>query len=373
MQTTFLIFGLTGDLMKKKGIPALFSLWKQKRLPSGFRVVGLSRKIWTQEKIASHLSEAIGETAPQDFANLFTIFTGEGENQADIVNLKKEFSLDAGKLFAYLCVSPELYSQIIKNLQFAGLLLNFEALLIEKPFGSDLMSAQALQNLLSGYGFPEEKIYRIDHFLAKEAMLDLGSVPQDAVSSIEVYLNEAFGVEARGAMYDPVGALRDVGQNHLLEAAAAVLGDRIEALESLHVLTPEEIKTHTVRAQHEGYRDIDGVKAGSQTETYFKIESWFEAGDRKIPLLLQSGKCLPSRREVVVTTPGGEKVIPFESGSNEYEILFGEALSGDRSRFVSMREVEALWHFIDPIEKEWQNNATPILSYKPGSSDILNA
>lgn len=373
MQTTFLVFGLTGDLMKKKGIPALFSLWKQKKLPNDFRVVGLSRKIWTAEKIAVHLSEAIGQDAPQDFVGMFSIFTGEGENQADIVNIKKEFSLDTNKLFTYLCVSPELYAQIIKNLQFSGLLSNIIALLIEKPFGSDLESAVSLQKLIVGYGFPEEKIYRIDHFLAKEAMNDLSSFAADEVASIEVYLNEAFGVEKRGALYDQVGALRDVGQNHLLEAAAAILGDRIQALESLHVLSADEIKTHTRRGQHAGYQSIEGVAPGSSTETYFKIESWFEILGKKIPLLMQSGKRLPSRREVVVTLGDGEKIIPFESGINEYETLFGEAFDGDRSRFVSMREVEALWRFTDPIEKEWRANATPLLPYEPDSGDILEA
>lgn len=373
MQTTFLIFGLTGDLMKKKGIPALFELWKEKRLPEDFRVVGLSRKVWTAEKISAHISDALGETAPTDFAGIFSIFTGEGEKASDIEKIKEEYALDAGKLFAYLCVSPELYAQIITNLQDAKLLPVLSALLIEKPFGSDLESARSLQKLLIGYGFPEEKIYRIDHFLAKEAMNDLSSFAADEVSSIEVYLNEALGVEKRGAMYDPVGAFRDVGQNHLLESAATILGDRIRALESLHVLSAEQIATHTKRAQHEGYRDIEGVKTDSQTETYFKVESWFEMLGRKIPLRMQSGKCLPSRREVVVTLQDGEKIIPFESGINEYETLFGEAFYGDRSRFVSMHEVEALWKFTDPIEKGWRENATPLLSYKPFSSDILSA
>jgi len=172
-------------------------------------------------------------------------------------------------------------------------------------------------------------------------------------------------------MYDPVGAFRDVAQNHLLESAAQLLGERAAALEALHALTPEEIAA-TKRAQHEGYRDIEGVAPDSQTETYFRVESRFELGGKSIPLLLESGKRLPARREVVVTLASGEKkMIPFESGTNEYETLFKEALAGNRSRFVSMREVEALWRFTDPLEAGWRQNASPLLSYVPDAGGII--
>lgn len=364
MQTCFLVFGLTGDLMKKKGIPALFALWKQKKLPEGFRVVGLSRKEWDKEKIKAHIEGAIGGEMPEEFANLFSIFTGEGENSADLHRLKEEFAITSENLFIYLCVSPELYAPLITNLAAAQLLQN-ATVLIEKPFGSDLASAQELQKLLL-QSIKEEQIYRIDHFLAKEAMQNLSALQDAGISSIEVYLNEELGVEKRGAMYDPVGAFRDVGQNHLLEAAAAVLGKRTEALSRLHILTPEEIASKTTRSQHEGYKAFEGVDPASQTETYFKVESWFEHAGKKVPVTLESGKRMPTRREVVVAiADGSKKVIPFESGTNEYETLFAEAFAGDRHRFVSIEEVEALWRFTDPIENEWRRNAVPLASYKP--------
>ena len=351
--------------MKKKGIPALFALWQEKKLPEKFRIVGLSRKVWSSEAIAAHLREAVGKETPAEFNALFSILTGEGENPADIEKLKAAFTLEADTLFTYLCVSPELYTQLITNLESAGLFKNIEALLIEKPFGSDLKSAQALQALITT-NIPEEKVYRMDHFLAKEAMQDLSSLANKEVASIGVYLNEALGVEKRGAMYDPVGAFRDVAQNHLLESAAAIFGDRAQALEELHILSSEEIARLTTRSQHEGYKEIDGVKPNSDTETYFKVESWFERSGRTIPLILESGKRIPWRREVVVTfTDGSETVIPFESGTNEYQTLFAEAFLGNRNRFVSMREVEALWRFTDPIENEWHQNSVPLASYKP--------
>ncbi|MES2007130.1 MAG: hypothetical protein V4436_03405 [Patescibacteria group bacterium] len=362
---TFLVFGLTGDLMKKKGIPALFALWEEKKLPEDFRIIGLSRKTWNTKTIKQHIDTSVGSEVPQTFADLFSIFTGEGENLNDILKLKKEFSIDASNLFTYLCISPELYAGVIKNLGEAELLQqDSTTILIEKPFGRDLESAKSLQSLLLQY-VHEEQIYRIDHFLAKEAVLNLSNLESEEILSIEVYLNEALGVEKRGAMYDPVGAFRDVAQNHLLESAAAALGARTTALTELHILSPEEIKTNTERSQYEGYQSIDGVALGSQTETHFKVESYIERAGKKIPLILESGKRMPWRREVVVTTTSGKVVIPFESGTNEYETLFAEAFANDRHRFVSMQEVEALWRFTDPIENEWRQNSVPLASYKP--------
>jgi glucose-6-phosphate 1-dehydrogenase len=369
MQNVFVVFGITGDLMRKKGIPALFALYRQHALPPDFRIVGFSRKQWDTSTIRLLIQSALGEGVVQEelsaFASMFQIVQGEGSERGSYPALHDAIGTPAS-LSIYLCISPELYAGVIKNLGEEKLLSNpGTRILIEKPFGSSLESAQSLQKLLLQYA-KEEQIYRIDHFLAKEAMLDLSSLSPDSTATIEVYLNEAFGVEKRGASYDPVGAFRDVGQNHLLESAAAVLGDRIKALGSLHILTPEEIKTRTMRAQHEGYKEIEGVKKDSQTETYFKVESWFEAGGRKIPVLLESGKLIPNRREVVVTDlHGNRKTIPFESGSNEYETLFKEAFAGERHRFVSIDEVEALWKFTDPIEESWKKGEPPLASYAP--------
>jgi glucose-6-phosphate 1-dehydrogenase len=367
MNTVFLVFGITGDLMRKKGIPALFALYKKGALPPGFRLVGFSRKEWDTAAIRMLIKAALGEGALEDdiesFAGLFQIIQGEGTEESSYPALKAAIGTPE-QLFIYLCISPELYERVIRNLGAQKLLEGKETrILIEKPFGSDLVSAQALQALLLSF-VSEEQIFRIDHFLAKEAMSDLSAISQADILSIEVYLNESLGVEKRGAMYDPVGAFRDVGQNHLLEAGAAVLGDRTAALEELHILSSDEMKGAALRGQHEGYSSIEGVASNSQTETYFKVESRFEHEGKNIRLLLESGKRLPWRREVVVTFTNGEKkIIPFESGTNEYEMLFKEAFAGDRHRFVNMREVEALWRFTDPIEKAWKENAVPLLPY----------
>lgn len=358
-----LVFGITGDLMRLKGIPALFALWEKKKLPEDFRILGLSRKIWKREALTQHIEAAVGRAVPPEFSDLFSVYTGEGEDPATIINLKNEFNLSPENLLIYLSVSPALYTTVLGNLAEADILAG-PRILIEKPFGFDLRSAQDLEQLLLKHT-DEEHIYRVDHFLAKEAMKDLSALPREDVVSIEVYLNESFGVEKRGAMYDPVGAFRDVGQNHLLEAAAAVLGDRAAALENLHILSPEEIKTETSRGQYEGYLSIDGVAPRSQTETYFKVMSYFMHGGKKIPLTLESGKRMHGRREVVVTLAGGEKkVIPFESGTNEYEKLFAEVLAGKRELFVSMREVEALWRFTDPLEESWKGGEPTLASYQ---------
>jgi glucose-6-phosphate 1-dehydrogenase len=373
MPHTMVVFGITGDLMRLKGLPALFALWKREELPPEFRIVGLSRKKWSDEEFRAYVVDVLEKNGePKEEANSFAKIISMVEGEAGVPHGYDALKVAVGSernLLLYLCVSPDFFTPIIAELGADGF-LSEARILIEKPFGVDLTSAHTLQELLLRYT-KEERIYRIDHFLAKEAMHALSTCNLESVASIEVYLNESLGVEKRGALYDPVGALRDVGQNHLLEAAAAVLGDRAAALERLHDLTAKEIKSHTKRGQHEGYKEIVGVAPHSQTETYFRIETWFNVGNRKIPLVLESGKRLPSRREVVVTLIDGEKVIPFESGPNEYEILFKEALMGDRSRFVSMREVEALWRFTDPIEKEWRANAVPLLSYKPDTNEIL--
>ncbi len=368
MSKTMLVFGITGDLMRLKGLPALFALFQKGALPKDFKVIGLSRKAWPDEEFRAYAVEVLEKTGASkaeatDFAACIFMIQGEA-GVPNGYDLLKEAVGPNQNLLMYLCVSPDFFMPVISELGADGFLTSAR-ILIEKPFGFDLESAQILQDLLLKY-LQEEDIYRIDHFLAKEAIAELSSLKDTDISSIEVYLNEALGVEKRGAMYDPVGAFRDVGQNHLLEAAAAVFGDRQEALKNLHILSSEEIKEKTKRGQHVGYQEIEGVEKGSQTETYFKVESYFEHGGKKIPLLLESGKRLPSRREVVVTLGDGtKKVIPFESGTNEYETLFKEALAGDRHRFVSMQEVDALWRFSDPIEKEWHQNSVPLDSYKP--------
>jgi glucose-6-phosphate 1-dehydrogenase len=375
MQTVFLVFGLTGDLMRYKGIPALFALYRAGSLPSSFRILGFSRKQWDNAAIRMLITTSLGDRASEteiaSFAELFEIVQGEGTEPASYSALKAAAGTPE-QLITYLCVSPELYAPIVENLGSSGMLAPNTRLLIEKPFGRNLESAAALQALLLNY-VPEEHIFRIDHYLAKDGVALLGQENPANIAEIDVFLLETAGVEKRGAVYDAVGCLRDVGQNHMLEMlATAAGGNREEVLRGLHTLTPEECATQTARGQYEGYRLIEGVSPNSQTETYFKINTTLAAGAHQIAVLLEAGKRLATQRKEVVIrrTDGSSVTVSLDSKNNEYETLFSEAFAGNRNRFVSMSEVEVLWGFLSPIQAQWDKGAVPLVPYAPDTDTI---
>ncbi len=379
MPNTFIAFGLTGDLMRNKGIPAIYSLFQKGVLPTDFRVIGLSRKEWSKDATEEYITKTIGAN-DADFASKFVILQGEADEPESYIELMKAAA--RGKKLLYLCVSPELYAPIVGNLSDAGFFEdteNLPLLLIEKPFGGDLGSADDLEELLSAH-LPDEHIYRIDHYLAKTGAEEIAaaSIAQDAIARIEAYLCETVGAEKRGAVYDMLGTLRDVGQNHLLELVALASGypSRLEALEALHILSPKEIPEKSWRAQYEGYQQIDGVAENSQTETYFKIETEIELeGGAHIPVLLEAGKSVDTnRKEVVVRlTDGTSRIFSLESHGNEYEKLFAEAMLRNRDRFISREEVEALWHFVDPIEACWKRGDVALSTYAPGTGSASDS
>lgn len=371
------VFGLTGDLMRQKGIPALFALYKKGALPKETRIVGFSRKSWDTSAlrmlIQGSLKEGVSEEDLSAFTDLFTMVEGEGSEEHSYPALKEAVGVSKN-LLVYLCINPALYAPIIRNLGASGLLNSRDAarILIEKPFGRDLESAQQLQKLLLQF-VKEEQIFRIDHYLAKEAVATLRTINHETVSSLAVYLLETADVAKRGAVYDSLGALRDVGQNHMLEVAATIFGNnRTQTLSNLPELTQDMVVAQTRRAQYEGYRAIEGVSENSQVETWFRVETTITMPDgRHIPLLLEAGKGFKvARKEVVLSLTSGEKkTLSLETTTNEYEILLKDALSNERERFVSIGEVEALWHFIDPIEKAWGLTTPPLLSYALGSEN----
>lgn len=377
MQTTFLVFGLTGDLMKKKGIPALFALWSKKQLPEDFKVVGLSRKEWSPEATQKYITDTIKNASDEAraFAGRFTIIQGEVSDKDAYTTLLKAVS---GSVLVYLCVSPEFYAPIIENLS-QHAMLKEARVLIEKPFGQDGKSAEALEEMLASH-MSEEQIFRIDHYLAKEGVLTLVPgmyLPRD-IGSIEVYLLEKGGVESRGAVYDALGCLRDVGQNHLLQMAALSSGiRRADALKQLHILSPEEVASHTRRAQYEGYEHIEGVAPGSQTETYFSLNTALSIPlyEVEIGVTLEAGKALKTARKEIILRKKDLStiVIPLESKQNEYELLFADALRGDHAHFVSREEISLEWAFIDPILSEWKKGAAPLLHYAPDSDQVRSS
>jgi len=378
MQTVFLAFGLTGDLMRLKGIPALFALYVRGELPSPCSVIGFSRKPWSKDDVEAHVGNVLATSGAQPeqieaFSKLFSVVQGDADTPESFDILRAQVG-SPEQLVIYLCISPEFYAPVIQKLGEKGFLTGGARILIEKPFGKSGEDAKSLETLLGQYA-KEEQIYRIDHYLAKMGAFELAILNKADIEGIGVYLLESIGVEARGAVYDAVGALRDVGQNHLLEMLSIASGakNRASALLTLPTMTEEELAKDTVRGQYTGYTKIDGVSADSKTETYFKIKtSITSARGTRISVVLEAGKMLAtSKKEVTLTYSGGStRSISLASRGSEYERLFADAFAGNQELFVSSGEVEALWKFIDPIISTWDKGDIPLVPYEPGTDTV---
>jgi len=344
--TIFAAFGATGDLMKRKVIPAIFHLYEQGELPTRFRIIGFSRRDWSdaefqafiKEVIEEHRKERISEELLAPFLALFRFQRGYFEEPKSYEELKaafdasdREWGVCSNKLF-YFSVAPEYYEMILRDIAKHKLAEacapgeGWTHVIVEKPFGMDSKTAKSIDELL-GKLFDEDQIYRIDHYLAKEMLQNILTFRFSnnlfelqwggrMIESINIRLLEKIGVEKRGPFYDGVGAFRDVGQNHLLQMLALMAMDvpenftaeeiqkkRAEILRALKVPTHREIKEQTFRAQYEGYREIAGVAPDSTTETYFKVRAQLEhAKWRDVPIYLESGKRLgEAQKEIVVT------------------------------------------------------------------------
>ena len=344
--TVLVVFGTTGDLMARKVAPSLFHLQVKGALPERFHVVGFSRREWSDDDLRNHVRGILHERAPgadgeqvKGFLGGFTYSRGEFHRPEGyerlarhLAKIDEEWGMCSNKLF-YLAVPPEHYATIFRYLAESGLTNPCSAdegwtrVLVEKPFGSDMQTSAELDEML-GSLFREEQIYRIDHYLAKEMLQGIlnfrftnnlfeTSWDRSAIDSISVVLHETLGVEHRGWFYDGVGALRDVGQNHLLQMLALVVMEQPESLTAdsirqaraeairdvIRPLQAAEVAANAYRAQYEGYHDIEGVDPDSRTETYFKLRTRL-AGDRwaGVPVTFESGKRMGAvRKEIVVT------------------------------------------------------------------------
>ncbi len=338
--THFIILGATGDLMTKKIVPSLFSLQEKGVLPDGFDIIGVSRRDWTDDDLKRHIEAILSVKAPdaprasvERFLNRVTYhkitFDAHDDYRALADRLKQNDDhrgMCSNKLF-YLSVSPHFYDLILENFKKAG--LNKECaeaegwtrIVVEKPFGSDEKTAKALDAKLAQL-FHEDQIYRIDHYLAKETFQNILAFRfynnlfeknwgKELVERITIREFENIGVEDRGAFYDSVGALRDVGQNHLLQMLAlttmdrpnswnanAVRARRAELIGMLRKPTFKEVKDSTFRAQYEGYHSIKGVAPGSSTETYFRVRGYLSHPDWEgVPIIMEAGKRLVDPKE----------------------------------------------------------------------------
>jgi glucose-6-phosphate 1-dehydrogenase len=467
--TILVVFGATGDLMERKIVPALYHLREKGRLPERFRAVGFARRDIPDDAFRESLSDTVrahhGTSPDEDdlhaFALGFTYSQGHfdeaeayGRLAGVLGDIDKEWGVCANKLF-YLAVPPDNYRTIFERLAASGLTgvcgapgpAGWTRIIVEKPFGRDCRTARELDELL-GSLFEERQIYRIDHYLAKEMLQGMMSFRfsnnlferswnETAIDRIEIDLLETIGAEERGAFYDGVGALRDVGQNHLLQMLAlitmaqpasmeadAIRAARVEALRGLHPMTREQIVSSTYRAQYDGFRDIPGVAADSTTETYFKVVTQLDSENwRGVPVVMRGGKRFAQvRKEMIVgfrrpepcmcghdddvrnrvtfqLDPADSITIGFWTkkpgfDSNleerdfvfflyekeekaqyveEYAKLLDDAIAGDQTLFVSTGEVRAMWEFIDPIIAAWAADDVPLERYAPDTDEALTA
>ncbi len=394
--------------MAKKIVPALFQLHERKALPADFRLVGFARRDWTDQVFQDHVRAIVAGHAPDapaadvdHFVSLATYVRGEFAQEDGYRTLLTR--LAGRNAILYLSVPPESFGPIFEHLSALAFGRRPDAwtrVVVEKPIGRDRASAEALDTVIDR-GFAEEQVYRIDHYLAKDAVPQIvdfrfkdGSLEgvwnKDSVKEIRVRLHETIGVEKRGAFYDRLGTLRDVGQNHLLEMLAYVTMERPESWDADHVRAKRvellrglisPTPTDTFRAQYEGYRSIVGVDPQSTTETFYRVRT-FLAQDRwaGVPIIMESGKRMPQAHKdiTVFFKDGTETTFDFAyraSGARaqyveEYEKLLEDCLNGDQTRFLGQEEVDALWAWTDPVIHAWERNEVPLKTYPPDTLPV---
>ncbi len=317
------VFGVTGDLAHKMIFPALYALAKRHALK--VPVIGVAFENWSMEQLRGRVEDSLkhagGVDNPEalhDLLSRLSYVSGDYKDEGTFKKLKEALG-GAQRPAYYLAIPPSLFETVINALG-AAKLAEDARVIVEKPFGRDLASARVL-NRAARAVFPEDSIFRIDHFLAKEAIMNILYFRfantflepiwnRNYVASVQMTLSEDFGVENRGAFYESAGCLRDVVQNHLFQIVAllameppsgrnfgAVHNEQAKVFEAMRPLSPDDL----VRGQYAGYRDEPNVAKGSDVETFCAIrlylDSWRWDG---VPWYLRSGKYLAATASEVL-------------------------------------------------------------------------
>ncbi len=353
MAHTIAIFGASGDLTSRKLVPALYELYRKKRLPENTRIVGFSRTKFTddawRDKLAGTTAHFVGKAFDaalwRQFAPSIFFHPGDIANSEDVSSLGQRLAALEGDQSAtrvhYLSTAPQLYAPAIARLGAAGLAQEDCGpcrVVIEKPFGTDLATARELNQKVHEV-FAEHQVYRIDHYLGKETVQNIlvlrfaNSIfepiwNRNYIDHVQITAAEDLTVGHRAGYYDSVGILRDMFQNHLLQLttftameaparfeADAIRDEKVKVLRSVRIMKPEEVFTDTIRGQYRKYRDEPGVPPESETATFgvvkLHIDNWRWQG---VPFLLRSGKAMSCRTTQIVIQFRAAPHMMFESG-----------------------------------------------------------
>ena len=398
------IFGATGDLCKKKLIPALYKLWQKELLPDNFLITGAARRAPT----AAQWKESLGEY-PEDFLHQLDYQSVDLDSVDSLKNLPDYMD----DMTYFLSVPPERYENAIINLKEAGCLEDPERsrVVIEKPFGHDYKSADHLSTVVARH-LREKQVYRIDHYLGKDTVNNILATRfsnimleplwnRNFIEEIQIFASETIGCEGRSQYYETAGAVRDMLQNHILQVLALVAMDapckmnaRELRREKTKVLAATRMGENIILGQYHGYRSEEGVDPDSGTPTYFAgtlfVDNWRWEG---VPFNVMTGKKMPyGCVEVVIKlkTPPlklydgetGDRIVmrlqpnphldirmdmkapglkddlelatltyayPQDRAVDGYEKLLYDAINGDQSHFVHADEVMESWRIVDDL------------------------